>query len=145
MEVIKTILKYLIGFFILIQFIPVTYDYKNKVVDKNLEIKAPDEIMKMFKNSCYDCHSYETNFPWYGNIAPFSWQIKRHIELGRKWLNFSTWENYTPQQKDKKLEELFKAIYYAMPLRGYVAIHSEADLTRDERNKIRDWTRKAPF
>lgn len=145
MHVLKTILKYLIGFFILIQFIPVTYDYENKPVDKNLEIKAPAEIMEMFKRSCYDCHSYETIIPWYGNVAPFSWQVKRHVDLGRKWLNFSTWEEYSEEKKDKKLEEIYKSVYFAMPLRGYVTAHPEADLTKEERNKIREWTGKAPF
>jgi hypothetical protein len=145
MNVIKTILKYLIGFFILIQLIPVTYDYENKPYDKKMEIKTDPEIMSMFRSSCYDCHSYETNLPWYANVAPFSWQVKRHIDLGRKWLNFSTWEQYSEEQKDKKLEEIYRSVYFSMPLRAYVNAHPEAELTKEEREKIRQWTGKAPF
>lgn len=145
MDITKSILKYLIGFFILIQLIPVTYEYENKKVDKTLEINASQEMMSMFKRSCYDCHSYETKLPWYGNVAPFSWQVKRHIELGRKWLNFSTWEQYSDEQKDKKLKEIYKAVYQSMPLKSYIFAHPESDLSKEERNKIRQWTGKSPF
>jgi hypothetical protein len=110
-----------------------------------MEIKTDPEIMSMFRSSCYDCHSYETNLPWYANVAPFSWQVKRHIDLGRKWLNFSTWEQYSEEQKDKKLEEIYRSVYFSMPLRAYVNAHPEAELTKEEREKIRQWTGKAPF
>nr|WP_233750417.1 heme-binding domain-containing protein [Halarcobacter anaerophilus] len=81
------------------QFIQI--DKTNEKTDKNLEIKAPENIMTMLKTSCYDCHSNEVKWPWYSNIAPFSWMINRHVKDGRKALNFSTWENYTKEEKTK--------------------------------------------
>jgi hypothetical protein len=144
MGVIKTILKYLIGFFLLIQIFFVTYDEPKKV-DPALEMKAPPEIMAIFKRSCYDCHSNNTVLPWYSHVAPFSWSISRHVDLGRKWLNFSIWETYTDEQKETKMGELYKAVYQVMPLRSYVFAHEEADLTKEEREMIRKWTGKAPF
>ena len=81
-----------------LQFIP--SEIQNKEVDRNIEIKAPEHIMSIFKRSCYDCHSDEVKIPWYASVAPISFTIKRHVDLGRQWLNFSTWENYTEKQKD---------------------------------------------
>lgn len=144
MGVLKTISVYLLGSFLLIQLIPINYDEQPKV-DKALEIKAPPEIMAIFKRSCYDCHSNQTLLPWYSHIAPFSWTISRHVDLGRKWLNFSTWENYTQIQKDEKMAGIYRSVYVAMPLRSYVSAHPEADLTQEERKMIREWTGKAPF
>ncbi len=65
-------------------------DKTNPKVDKNIEIKTNAEVMKIFKTACYDCHSNETVYPWYSNIAPFSWVVSNHINEGRKVLNFST-------------------------------------------------------
>lgn len=140
---LKKTLYIIFCLFILIQFIP--SNITNPKVDENLEIKAPKEIMAIFKRSCYDCHSYNTNLPWYSNIAPASFLIKKHVDLGRKWLNFSTWENYSDKQKDKKLEGIFRTVYAAMPLASYVSMHEDTKLTKEEIKKIRDWTGKAPF
>jgi len=140
---LKNVLKGLFVVFVLVQFIPVNIE--NPQVDKNLEIKAPEEVMKIFKRSCYDCHSNKVVVPWYASIAPLSFSISSHIDLGRKWLNFSTWENYTQDQKDKKLEEIFRTVYAAMPLSSYLWLHPKAKLTKDEIKLIRDWTGKAPY
>ena len=133
----RTLLIFLI-IFILMQFIRV--EQTNVAVEKDLEIKAPQEIMTMFKNSCYDCHSNEVKWPWYSQIAPFSWTIKNHVNNGRKWLNFSIWETYTQEEKEKKLKGIYRTAYSIMPLPTYIWLHKEADLTREQRTLIRDWT-----
>jgi len=115
-------------------------DKENKEIDKTLEIKAPDNIMTMLKNACYDCHSNQTKWPWYSNIAPFSWAIDTHVKEGRKALNLSTWEEYSPEEKKKKMKEIFRTAYASMPLSSYIKFHEEADLTREQRTQIRDWT-----
>lgn len=139
----KKILMILFGVFLLLQFIPSKIE--NPQTDKNLELKAPAEVMAIFKRSCYDCHSNNVNVPWYASIAPASFLIKKHVDLGRQWLNFSTWENYTEKQKDDKLKEIFRTVYAAMPLSSYLSLHEDAKLTKDEIKLIRDWTGKAPF
>ena len=85
--------------FVVMQFI--RPNKENSAVDKNLEIKAPLEVMNILKTSCFDCHSNEVVYPWYSSIAPFSWVISTHINNGKKALNFSTWENYSPELKDE--------------------------------------------
>ncbi len=120
------------------QFIQVEKVKEN--TPKDLEIKTPKEIKILLKNACYDCHSNKVKYPWYSNIAPFSWIINTHIKDGRKALNFSLWENYTKKEKKKKLKEIFRTAYAAMPLNSYIFLHKEADLTRKQRTQIRNWT-----
>ena len=139
----KNFLYIVLAIFVVLQFIPAKID--NPQTDKNLEIKVTPELMSIFKRSCYDCHSNEVKIPWYQNIAPGSFFIKKHVDLGRKWLNFSTWENYTEEEKDKKLKGIFRTVYAAMPLASYISLHKEAKLTKDEIQLIREWTGKAPF
>lgn len=140
---LKRIFYITLGVFILLQFIPAKIE--NPQTDPVLEIKAPEAIMAVFKRSCYDCHSNQVNIPWYASIAPASFMIKNHVDLGRKWLNFSTWENYTEKEKDRKLQGIFRTVYAAMPMASYLSLHEEARLTKEEIQMIRDWTGKAPY
>lgn len=139
----KSVVIFIVVLLVAIQFIP------SKVVnpksDKNLEIKAPKEVMKIFKKSCYDCHSNRVNIPWYASVAPASFFIKRHVDLGREWLNFSIWQSYSSKQKDKKLEQIFKSVYHAMPLPDYLKFHKDAKLSQKQKKIIRDWTGKTPY
>ncbi|MDX9960201.1 MAG: heme-binding domain-containing protein [Aliarcobacter sp.] len=125
--------------FVLMQFIQV--NTQNIAVEKNLEIKVENpEIYAILKTSCYDCHSNETIWPWYSKIAPFSWVVSNHVTQGNNALNFSIWENYTQEEKDKKLKDIYRTAYASMPLPSYIFAHEEADLTKEQRNMIRDWT-----
>ena len=133
----RTLFIFLI-IFIVMQFIRPTRE--NIAVEKNLEIKADVKVMQIFHKACNDCHTNETIWPWYSNIAPFSWAISNHVIQGRKALNFSTWENYTQEEKEKKLKDIYRTVYAAMPLQSYLIGHEEADLTKEERTFIRNWT-----
>jgi len=140
-------MKYALGFILFllvaVQFIPAKI--QNPQTDKNLEIKAPKEVMAIFKKSCYDCHSNEVKVPWYASVAPASFFIKRHVELGREWLNFSIWNRYTPKQQDKKLGQIFKAVTHAMPLPSYIKFHKDTKLSQNQINLIQKWTGKIPY
>lgn len=114
---------------------------ENIAVDKNFEIKAPLEVMNILKTSCYDCHSNEVKYPWYSNVAPFSWVISTHITEGKKALNFSTWENYSQEDKDEKMKTIFRTAYASMPLPSYIFLHENSNLTKEQRSMIRDWTK----
>ncbi|PIF04906.1 MAG: cytochrome C [Arcobacter sp.] len=139
----KTTFFIVLAIFIALQFIPAKIE--NPKTDPTLEIKAPTEIISIFKRSCYDCHSNKAKIPWYQSIAPASFLIKKHVDLGRKWLNFSTWEKYDEKEKDKKLKGIFRTVFIAMPLASYITLHKEAKLSKEEIKLIRDWTGKAPF
>lgn len=124
--------------FILMQFI--TIDKTPYRPDSLDEIRVPSEVMRIFKKACYDCHSDEVIYPWYSNITPFSWVISNHIKQGRKALNFSNWEKYTQNEKKKKLKDIYRTVYAAMPLESYIFLHKEADLSKEQRKIVRDWT-----
>jgi len=124
--------------FVLIQLIPV--ERSNPKTDPNLEIKASVEVVKIFKRSCYDCHSNETRWPWYSNIAPMKWFIARDVKIGRQWLNFSEWESYDEKKKRKLKKMIFTSIELAMPLGPYLQAHPEAKLSAKDRETIRKWT-----
>lgn len=42
--------------------------------------------------ACFDCHSNETEKPWYSHVAPISWALSDHVESGRSKLNFSEFD-----------------------------------------------------
>ena len=123
---------------IIIQFIPI--DQTNITIDKHLEISTPKDIKHIFKQACYDCHSNQTVWPYYSKIAPFSWIISSHVNDGRKALNFSTWNTYTQEIKDKKKKAIFRKVYASMPLASYILLHEEANISKKQREFIRKWT-----
>src|SRR5262245_16995178 len=67
---------------------PVYERHPNPPVLVNIQWSSP-EVAGLVKRACYDCHSNETNYPWYSNIAPVSWLITRDINVGRAVMNFS--------------------------------------------------------
>jgi len=80
--------KILLGFGVVligIQFIRI--DKSNPAADPSNDIsqslEIPEEVSSILKTSCYDCHSNETVYPWYSNVAPISWWIKQHINNAR--------------------------------------------------------------
>ena len=98
------------------------------------------QISGILKSACYDCHSYETKYPWYTNVAPLSWWIGHHIEEGREHLNFSTWKNYDKKKQDHKLDECIEVLEdNEMPLNPYTWIHPEARLENDEKILLTEW------
>ncbi len=114
----------------------------NPTTNKELEIQTPKNIKIILKKACYDCHSNETTWPWYSKIAPLSWTIASHVNDGRSWVNYSIWNTYTQEEKDKKLKQTFRAIYVAMPPSSYITFHQNANLSSSERKEVRDWIKE---
>ena len=133
----KRALLIILGLFVLSQFFQT--DKQNPKSDPKLEIVVPSNIKQMLKTACYDCHSNDTVWPFYSYIAPVSWTVAAHVKDGRSALNFSIWETYSKEQKEKYLKEIFRTAYASMPLPSYIAFHSEADLSKTQRQEIRNW------
>ena len=135
----KRTLLILFIIFILMQFIQTNKE--NIAQEKNLEMKVDNiEVYNILKTACYDCHSNETVWPWYSKIAPFSWVVSNHVTEGKKALNFSTWENYNQEEKEEKIKDIYRTAYASMPLPSYIFAHENADLTKEQRSLIRNWT-----
>jgi len=98
------------------------------------------EVAAILKRGCGDCHSNETTWPWYSEVAPVSWFVVDHVNHGRRHLNFSDWTRYDGREADELLGDIAKTVRTgAMPLSSYTLLHPEARLTQAERNAIIDW------
>jgi len=137
----KQLLFWIFGTFILLQTIQIDIPKPPKSIDSNLEIKAPKKIMTLLKTSCYDCHSYQTKIPWYGNISPISFEVKSHIKEGRMAVNFQEWENYDEAKKQKIYKGIIKTINFQMPIPMYLSIHKDAKLNKKQRDSIKAWAK----
>lgn len=123
---------------ILIQFI--TVDTTNPKVDEKLALQTDTKVMKLLKQSCYDCHSYETSWPYYSSIAPVSFFISSHVSKGRQAMNFSEWSSIELDIKQKRLKRAIITVNNGMmALPSYVSAHEEAELSRDDKNILISW------
>ncbi|ADV46746.1 heme-binding domain-containing protein [Nitratifractor salsuginis] len=138
MKTLKVFLGWLIAGLLLIQFIQIKVPEPPKAKPGD-EIKAPKEIMALLKRSCYDCHSNHTDWPWYSHISPVSLEVKSHVKEGRAWLNFSIWNQYSEEKKQKLYKDIAKSIDWQMPPEDYLWMHDEAKLTPQERQMIKKW------
>jgi hypothetical protein len=131
--------------FVVIQFIRPDRNNPESNPEKNIEavLKVPADISVIMDRACRDCHSNNTVWPWYSNIAPVSWVIARDVTGGRRHLNFSEWGNYEKKRMIKKLSEIGEEVAgQSMPLPKYLLLHSEAKLTQQERKVFSDWAEK---
>lgn len=122
--------------FLGIQFIPV--ERTNPPVETTRVGSEP--VMKVFRNACFNCHSNETEWPWYGKVAPFSWLITRDVKAGRAALNFSTWNRIPLSQQDEMRVKIWNSIKFGdMPPPLYTLGHPEAPVTTDHHARLKDW------
>ena len=140
----KKILIILLMVFIIIQFFPI--NKSNPITNEGMDFlkikNTPEPIAKLIRNSCYDCHSNETKYPFYSNIQPVAWLLKNHIDEGRKELNFSTFATYEPKRQAQKLEEAAEYVEQKkMPLESYTLGHSDAKLSDEQRRQLVNYFR----
>lgn len=119
-------------------------DRTNPPADPALDLArhtpVPEDIYRVLRQACYDCHSNETVWPWYGSVSPVSWLLARDVTAGRRHLNFSLWGKYPLARRESALREIREQVASGlMPLAPYVAMHSEADLDSAARKRIVDW------
>jgi heme-binding protein len=141
-KVVKMVLMVLVFALVVIQFIPI--DRSVPEVDPNDEffvaIETPESIKAIMTSSCYECHSYQSEYPWYAYVAPLSLWIQGHIDEGREGMNFSVWASYDYEQRDEMLEEIVEEVEEGeMPLDSYLWLHPEARITDAQRKELIDW------
>ena len=104
------------------------------------DIKTPENVKKILRESCYDCHSNETTWYWYTKYAPVSWLIAHDVNEGREYLNFSTWDKYTTDEKSEILHESIEEINEGeMPMKIYELMHPNSKISKDELNTLTTW------
>lgn len=145
MKLLKKFLLALLLVFVAIQFIR---PEKNMAQGEHTivfitETNPPEGVKTVLQQSCYDCHSNNSVYPWYNNVAPISFWLSNHIRHGKEHLNFSEWNSLSDQEKDHKLEEVEEMVLQGeMPLNKYAWMHEEARLTDEQRIEIVEWVRK---
>lgn len=103
-------------------------------------LKVDDDIAQMLRRSCFDCHSNQTVWPWYSQVAPASWLLARDVKNGRKHLNFSAWGTYNPTRQLIVLNNIAEEVSSGgMPYPPYLLLHRDAALDSTARKKIADW------
>jgi hypothetical protein len=142
----KRILIGLLVIFILIQFIRPNTN-KNPGVQPNsvfTRYPASPQVTAILEKACNDCHSNNTNYPWYSHIQPVAWWMSDHVKDGKKELNFDEFVNYSPKKQHKKFEEIKEMVKEGeMPLKSYTWIHGDAKLTAGEKQAIINWASQA--
>ena len=116
----------------------------NPPVDESRTIQArtriTPEVAAILERSCNDCHSNQTRWPWYSNIAPASWFVADHVNVGRREMNFSDWAQYGAREQAGLLKEMcHEASTGAMPLSSYLRLHHDAKLSAEDVKKLCDW------
>lgn len=137
--------KILIGLLIVVLLMQIMQPAKNES-----ELRSPNDISKVyalppgvhetFVTKCYDCHSNNTQYPWYVHIQPIGWWMASHIKEGKDELDFSEFATYNSKRANHKLEEISEEIAEGhMPIESYLWLHPEAKVSDDELKAINGW------
>ncbi|MCC8408598.1 heme-binding domain-containing protein [Mucilaginibacter sp. UR6-1] len=103
-------------------------------------INAPEEVTKIFRKACYDCHSNETKLSWYDKVAPVSWLVNHDVEEGRSRFNFSTFDTLSATDQQVRLWEMVNmALAGKMPLNSYTTLHLAAKLTQHDVEVLKNY------
>ena len=120
----------LVFLFAVIQIVPYGRDHGNPPVRQEPAWDSP-ATRALAVDACFDCHSNQTSWPWYSNIAPVSWLIQRDVDSGRPALNFSEWD--LEQEGGDAAEKVQEK---EMPPAWYGWLHPKARLSSDERQAL---------
>jgi mono/diheme cytochrome c family protein len=117
--------------FLLIQVVPYGHDHTNPAVTGEPAWNNP-QTRALFVRACADCHSNETIWPWYTNVAPVSWLTVHDVAEGRAAFNVSEWGR--PENKGDEAAETVQK--NEMPPWFYLPPHPTANLTTAERQQL---------
>jgi mono/diheme cytochrome c family protein len=139
---IKRVIWILIGaavvLFLLIQLIPFGHTRTNPPVVSEPNWSSP-QARALVKEHCFQCHSNETNWTWYANIAPASWLIAMDVIEGRQKFNFSDW-----QKNPGELDEMVEAIQEGeMPPIQYWIFHPNSKMNNQQKQELIDALRSS--
>ena len=123
-------LAFFVGLFGLMQLVPYGRASNPPVISEP-KWDSP-RTRELAKRACFDCHSNETNWPWWMKLAPMSWVMERDVEVGRAVLNFSDWS----RSYDLAHESGNTVLRRDMPPKKYLLLHGEAELTHDEKIEL---------
>lgn len=142
MKLTTKILLALLITFILIQFIPRNVNKSEQILSTDFTklYPMPNNVQTVLQQVCYDCHSNNTNYPWYSNIQPFRLWLDKHIREGKEELNFSDYGSYSLKRQQNKLKSIEESLRKeTMPLKSYKLMHHEGRLSNTQKEMILNW------
>ena len=142
MRLRKKILFGLLLAFTGMQFIQPARNKSGEVLPADIQkiYAVPGKVLAVLQNSCYDCHSNNTRYPWYSFIQPGAWWMASHIRKGKADLNFSAFGAYSNRRQQSKLQAIANSIKdETMPLSSYTLLHKNAILKPGDKTVLLDW------
>jgi len=115
----------------LIQLVPFGHDHTNPPTVSEPQWASP-EARALVKQSCFQCHSNETSWPWYSNVAPASWLVSMDVVLGRGHFNFSDWQA-NPGEVDEMVQEIQSG---GMPPIQYWIFHPSSKMNDQQKQQL---------
>ena len=146
MKLYKKIVLALLIILIAIQFIQPAHNISVKVLPTDITktVNVPVNVLTIFKNACFDCHTNNTRYPWYVSIQPVGWIMAKHIKTGKENLNFSEFGIYSPRKQANKLRAIETSIEdSSMPLPAYKIMHNSAKLSAEDKKELIEWALKS--
>jgi mono/diheme cytochrome c family protein len=132
------ILKWVLLAALAIQLVPFGHDHTNPPGAKEPAWNSP-ETRDLFRRACFDCHSNQTTWPWYSNVAPVSWLVQRDVNGGRSHLNFTEWDRVQRHATDVTTQVKGGD----MPPWFYLPMHPNARLTAAEKQALMEGAEKS--
>jgi hypothetical protein len=139
---LKTVFFGLLMVFIIIQLFQPDRNTssENFVTDVANHYQVPDSIETLLAKNCYDCHSNNTDYPWFINVQPVGWYMQSKVERGKTHLNFSEFALLSKEAAIKKLTEIEDVMNTnRMPLKAYKWYNESANLSQQQRTAIINW------
>jgi hypothetical protein len=139
---LKKILLFLLIVLVVIQFI---HPEKNKAEGLQANYvgdryPVPEKVKTILAKACNDCHTNNTEYPWYSRIQPVDWWLNHHVEEGKEHLNLDEYTNRPLRYQYHKMEEIAEQVKEGeMPLKSYTWMHKDAILTEEEKNELINW------
>jgi hypothetical protein len=127
-KIIFSILGVIVLLAVGIQLIPYGHNHTNPPVQAEAQWDSL-RTRELFARACADCHSNETVWPWYSNLAPMSWLVQRDVDEGREKFNISV----AGSEGDEAAE---KVVNGEMPPRQYILLHPTANLSTSEKQEL---------
>ncbi len=126
----------LVALFLVAQIIPwgdiiPAFARTNPPVQTQIQWDSP-QTEQLVRTACYDCHSNETTWPWYAQIAPFSWVVAHDANEGRQHLNFST-QSADQINPNELIDQIQRG---SMPPASYPILHPAANLTAEQKTQL---------
>lgn len=141
----RKIVLTLLVVFIAIQFIQPAKNKKAGRMQYDLlnHLHVPGEVSTLLKNSCYDCHSNNSRYPWYASVQPMGWFLAKHIKEGKEALNFNEFGSFSKRRQLSKIKAIHNSIRDgSMPLASYSLLHPAAKLTGAHKTLLMEWATK---